>query len=131
MRSLLSLFIFTLTFTSCDNYQSSDNEGLKIKKKNLKEVAFPIKVGSYSFDECYKDRGFSGMISIPQAQSKTDWVIASENNKPAWCFADSIHQKGVLFNGYCLGNCKSRSFFIIGYHLSNLGSNGRAIINGF
>ena len=100
MRSLLSLFIFTLTFTSCDSYQSTDIEGLKIKKKNLKEVGFPIKVGSYSFDECYKDRMFSDMISIPQAQSKTDWVIASENNKPAWCFADSIHQIGVIFNGY-------------------------------
>lgn len=113
MRSLLSLFIFTLTFTSCDNYQSADNEGLKIKKKNLKEVAFPIKVGSYSFDECYKDRVFSGMISIPQAQSKTDWVIASENNKPAWCFADSIHQKGVLFNGYCLSEIANQDHFLL------------------
>ena len=113
MRRLLSLFIFTLTFTSCDFIQSSDNELLKIKKKNLKEVGFPIKVGSYSFDECYKDCVFPGMISIPQAQSKTDWVMASENNKPAWCFADSIHQKGVLFNGYCLSEIANQDHFLL------------------
>jgi hypothetical protein len=60
------------------------------------------------------------MISIPQAQSKSAWIMAAEMNKPAWCFADSIHQKGVLFNGYCLSQIEYQNHFLLSdttYHI--------------
>ena len=113
MRCLLSVFIFSLTFTSCKDTQSIDKEYLISKNKNREETVFPIRVGSFSFDDCYKECVLSGTTSIPQAQSKSAWVIAAENNKPAWCFVDSIHQKGVLFNGYCLSQIEYQNHFLL------------------
>jgi len=120
MRCLMSVFIFILTITSCKDNQSIDSQDLILKNKNLEEAVFPIRIGSFSFDGCYKEPVLSGMISIPQAQSKSAWIMAAEMNKPAWCFADSIHQKGVLFNGYCLSQIEYQNHFLLSdttYHI--------------
>ena len=116
----MSVFIFILTVTSCKDNQSIDSQDLIRKNKNLEEAVFPIRIGSFSFDGCYKERVLSGMISIPQAQSKSAWIMAAKMNKPAWCFADSIHQKGVLFNGYCLSQIEYQNHFLLSdttYHI--------------
>ena len=57
-----------------------------------------------SFAGLYEKNQLDGLKSIPQAQSKAEWILAAKNKIGAWCYVDTSNKLGILYNGYCLNN---------------------------
>ena len=104
MRCFAFLSILICIVTSCNNTESS-------KKQIVKNKIIPVKLGVglldvdvISFAGLYEKNQLDGLKSIPQAQSKAEWILAAKNKIGAWCYVDSSNKLGVLYNGYCLNN---------------------------
>ena len=104
MRCFAFLSILICIVTSCNNTES-------IKKQVVKNKIIPEKLGVgfldvdvISFAELYEKKQLDGLKSIPQAQSKAEWILAAKNKIGAWCYVDTSNKLGVLYNGYCLNN---------------------------
>ena len=104
MRCFAFLSILICIVTSCNNTESS-------KKQIVKNKIIPVKLGIglldvdvVSFAGLYEKNQLDGLKSIPQAQSKAEWILAAKNKIGAWCYVDSSNKLGVLYNGYCLNN---------------------------
>ena len=104
MRCFAFLSILICIVTSCNNTES-------IKKQVVKNKIIPEKldvgfldVDVISFAELYEKKQLDGLKSIPQAQSKAEWILAAKNKIGAWCYIDTSNKLGVLYNGYCLNN---------------------------
>ena len=104
MRCFAFLSILICIVTSCNNNES-------IKKQVVKNKIIPEKLGVgfldvdvISFAELYEKKQLDGLKSIPQAQSKAEWILAAKNKIGAWCYVDTSNKLGVLYNGYCLNN---------------------------
>ena len=104
MRCFAFLSILICIVTSCNNTES-------IKKQVVKNKIIPEKLGVgfldvdvISFAELYEKKQLDGLKSIPQAQSKAEWILAAKNKIGVWCYVDTSNKLGVLYNGYCLNN---------------------------
>ena len=104
MRCFAFLSILICIVTSCNNTQSP-------KKQIVKNKIIPVKLGIglldvdvISFAGLYEKNQLDGLKSIPQAQSKAEWILAAKNKIGAWCYVDTSNKLGVLCNGYCLNN---------------------------
>ena len=104
MRCFAFLSILICIVTSCNNTESS-------KKQIVKNKIIPVKLGVglldvdvISFAGLYEKNQLDGLKSIPQAQSKAEWILAAKNKIGAWCYVDTSNKLGVLYNGYCLNN---------------------------
>lgn len=104
MRCFAFLLILICIVTSCNNTES-------IKKQVVKNKIIPEKLGVgfldvdvISFAELYEKKQLDGLKSIPQAQSKAEWILAAKNKIGVWCYVDTSNKLGVLYNGYCLNN---------------------------
>ena len=94
----LSLFIFL----SCGDGDQSTSKNPKSDLSSV-EVPMPLFSEEVVFNDAFiTEKSFSNGDPILQAQSKVSWVKAAREEKPAWCYADSIKKQGVLYNGYCL-----------------------------
>ena len=104
MRCFAFLSILIFIVTSCNNTQSHKKQ--VIKNKIIPEtlgVGF-LDVDVISFVGLYEKNQLDGLKSIPQAQSKAEWILAAKNRIGAWCYVDTSNKLGVLYNGYCLNN---------------------------
>ena len=104
MRYFAFLFILICILTSCKNTESSKKQVLK--NKIIPEtlcVSF-LDIDVISFAGLYEKNQLDGLNSIPQAQSKAEWILAAKNRIGAWCYVDTSNKLGVLYNGYCLNN---------------------------
>ena len=104
MRCFAFLSILICIVTSCNNTES-------YKKQIVKNKIIPVKLGIglldvdvVSFAGLYEKKQLDGLKSIPQAQSKAEWILAAKNKIGAWCYVDTSNKLGVLYNGYCLNN---------------------------
>lgn len=105
--------MFTLTITSCVDTQDIDNVIVKNKKESVLTNELTLQIGPISFDKFYQTNKLYGARSISQAQSKVAWSKASKNKSAAWCYADSIGKKGVLYNGYALAAIEYQNNFLL------------------
>lgn len=104
MRYFAFLSILICIVTSCNNSESSKKQ--VIKKEIIPEtlgVGF-LDIDVISFAGLYEKNQLDGLNSIPQAQSKAEWILAAKNRIGAWCYVDTSNKLGVLYNGYCLNN---------------------------
>lgn len=104
MRCFAFLSILICIVTSCNNSESSKKQ--VIKKEIIPEtlgVGF-LDIDVISFAGLYEKNQLDGLNSIPQAQSKAEWILAAKNRIGAWCYVDTSNKLGVLYNGYCLNN---------------------------
>ena len=101
MRCFAFLSIIICIVTSCHNYESSKKQVVKNKiTPETLGVGF-LDVDVISFAELYEKKQLDGLKSIPQAQSKAEWILAAKNKIGAWCYVDTSNKLGVLYNG-CL-----------------------------
>ena len=104
MRCFAFLSILICIVTSCNNTESSKKQ--VIKKEIIPEILGVglLDVDVISFAGLYEKNQLDGLKSIPQAQSKAEWILAAKNKIGAWCYIDTSNKLGVLYNGYCLNN---------------------------
>ena len=104
MRCFAFLFVLICISTSCKNTESSKKQVVtnKVIPKIL-GVGF-LDVDVISFAGLYEKSQLDGLNSIPQAQSKAEWILAAKNKIGAWCYVDTLSKLGVLYNGFCLNN---------------------------
>jgi hypothetical protein len=104
MRCFAFLSILICIVTSCNNTDSSKKQ--VIKKEIIPEILGVglLDVDVISFAGLYEKKQLDGLKSIPQAQSKAEWILAAKNKIGAWCYVDTSNKLGVLYNGYCLNN---------------------------
>lgn len=94
---LIALFVF-----SCGADVANESKNKKITEVNA-EIPMPLYSDNMVFaDEFIIAKNFSNGDAILHAQSKADWTDAAENGIPAWCYIDTVHKQGVLYNGYCV-----------------------------
>jgi uncharacterized protein (TIGR02145 family) len=98
---------------SCPN---SDSPNDTIEKDNFEVV----KIGSQVWmSKNLEVTTFRNGDSIFHAQSKADWLYASENNIPAWCYyafeKNNGETYGKLYNWHAVSN--SRGLAPSGYHV--------------
>ena len=104
MRCFAFLSILICIVTSRNNTESSKKQ--VIKKEIIPEtlgIGF-LDIDVISFAGLYEKNQLDGLNSIPQAQSKAEWILAAKNRIGAWCYVDTSNKLGVLYNGYCLNN---------------------------
>ena len=63
-----------------------------------------LDIDTFSFVGLYEGNQMNGSNSIPQAQSKAEWILAAKNKIGAWCYIDTLDKLGVLYNGYSIAN---------------------------
>jgi hypothetical protein len=101
MRNVL-LFISVVLFVSCG---AEKTEKTREVPKSLKSVEKPLPISSEKFafeDEVITLQKFSNGDVILHAQSKDLWNKAAKEKTPAWCYVDTVHKFGVLYNGFCV-----------------------------
>ena len=113
MRCILSLFILFYIITSCNDTQYNEREGFKIKKTPLSLVADSLNIAGISFDGIFKKNQLAASNSIPQAQSKAEWILAAKNKRGVWCYIDTLNELGVLYNGYCIDKISLKNNFLL------------------
>lgn len=104
MRCFAFLSILICIVTSCNNTESSKKQIVKNKIVHVKLGVGLLDVDVISFAGLYEKNQLDGLKSIPQAQSKAEWILAAKNKIGAWCYIDTSNKLGVLYNGYCLNN---------------------------
>ena len=104
MRCFAFLSILICIVTSCNNNESIEKQVVKNKIIPEKLGVGFLDVDVISFAELYEKKQLDGLKSIPQAQSKAEWILAAKNKIGAWCYVDTSNKLGVLYNGYCLNN---------------------------
>lgn len=104
MRCFAFLSILICIVTSCNNTESSKKQIVKNKIVHVKLGVGLLDVDVISFAGLYEKNQLDGLKSIPQAQSKAEWILAAKNKIGAWCYVDTSNKLGVLYNGYCLNN---------------------------
>ena len=104
MRCFAFLSILICIVTSCNNTESSKKQIVKNKIVHVKLGIGLLDVDVISFAGLYEKNQLDGLKSIPQAQSKAEWILAAKNKIGVWCYVDTSNKLGVLYNGYCLNN---------------------------
>ena len=99
---LLYFGLIVFFSSSCGAEAANESENKKITKVKA-DLPVPLHSDDMVFaDEFVIAKKFSNGDNILHAQSKADWADAAKNGTPAWCYVDSIHKQGVLYNGYCI-----------------------------
>ena len=104
MRRFAFFSILMFIITSCD-YNEILNKQLVVN--DIIPVSLEVRtldIDAFSFVGLYEENQINGSNSIPQAQSKSEWILAAKNKIGAWCYVDTLNKLGVLYNGYCLNN---------------------------
>tara|TARA_B100000524_G_scaffold166110_1_gene84862 strand:- start:4574 stop:5164 length:591 start_codon:yes stop_codon:yes gene_type:complete len=104
MRRFVFLSILIFIITSCDYNEIPDKQ---VVVSDIIPVSLEVRtldIDTFSFVGLYEENQINGSNSIPQAQSKSEWILAAKNKIGAWCYVDTLNKLGVLYNGYCLNN---------------------------
>ena len=112
MRCFAFLSILIYIITSCNNNESIEKQTFSIKIERASLGLATLDIGRVSFAGLYEANQIKGSNSIPQAQSKSEWISAAENKIGAWCYIDSVNKRGLLFNGHCLKNSAFKNEFM-------------------
>jgi uncharacterized protein (TIGR02145 family) len=98
-RNSFSILLLLITLISC----KQDDSGKKIIEPNYK--TFKINKQIWMAENLNVDK-FRNGDTIPYARSETDWQLANEKKKPAFCYYqnDSANGKkyGKLYNWYAI-----------------------------
>ena len=96
--------IFMFIITSCEYNEITEKQ---VVVNHVIPVSLGVRtldIDTFSFVGLYEENQINGSNSIPQAQSKSEWILAAKNKIGVWCYVDSLNKSGVLYNGYCLNN---------------------------
>jgi len=104
MRCFAFLSILIYIITSCNNNESIEKQPFSIKIERASLGVATLDIGRVSFAGLYEANQIKGSNSIPQAQSKSEWISAAKNKIGAWCYIDTLDKLGVLYNGYSIAN---------------------------
>ena len=104
MRYFAFLSIYIFIITSCNYSESVEKQIISTDLKPVSLEVSTLDIAAFSFAGLYEENQMNGSNSIPQAQSKSEWILAAKNKIGAWCYVDTSNKLGVLYNGYCLNN---------------------------
>lgn len=104
MRYFAFLSISIFIITSCNYSESVEKQIISTDLKPVLLEVSTLDITAFSFAGFYEENQMNGSNSIPQAQSKSEWILAAKNKIGAWCYVDTSNKLGVLYNGYCLNN---------------------------
>ena len=104
MRYFAFLSISIFIITSCNYSESVEKQIISTDLKPVSLEVSTLDIAAFSFAGLYEENQMNGSNSIPQAQSKSEWILAAKNKIGAWCYVDTSNKLGVLYNGYCLNN---------------------------
>jgi len=104
MRYFAFLSISIFIITSCNYSESVEKQIISTDLKPVSLEVSTLDIAAFSFAGLYEENQMNGSNSIPQAQSKAEWILAAKNKIGAWCYVDTSNKLGVLYNGYCLNN---------------------------
>ena len=104
MRYFAFLSIYIFIITSCNYSESVEKQIISTYLKPVSLEVSTLDIAAFSFTGLYEENQMNGSNSIPQAQSKSEWILAAKNKIGAWCYVDTSNKLGVLYNGYCLTN---------------------------
>jgi len=104
MRSFAFLSIYIFIITSCNYSESVEKEFVSTYLIPESLEVSTLDIATFSFAGLYEENQMNGSNSIPQAQSKAEWILAAKNKIGAWCYIDTLDKLGVLYNGYSIAN---------------------------
>ena len=104
MRYFAFLSISIFIITSCNYSESVEKQIISTDLKPVSLEVSTLDIAAFSFASLYEENQMNGSNSIPQAQSKAEWILAAKNKIGAWCYIDTLDKLGVLYNGYSIAN---------------------------
>ena len=104
MRYFAFLSIYIFIITSCNYSESVEKQIISTDLKPVSLEVSTLDIAAFSFAGLYEENQMNGSNSIPQAQSKAEWILAAKNKIGAWCYIDTSDKLGVLYNGYSIAN---------------------------
>ena len=104
MRYFAFLSISIFIITSCNYRESVEKQIISTDLKPVSLEVSTLDIAAFSFAGLYEENQMNGSNSIPQAQSKAEWILAAKNKIGAWCYIDTLDKLGVLYNGYSIAN---------------------------
>ncbi len=110
MLKILSIFLFSITILK----QVSAQQYGSFKNSYDGKVYKTVKIGEqvWMAENLNTDRFRNGDI-IPEAKSKEEWIQASQNQQPAWCYYSNNNsignEYGKLYNWYAVNDPRGLS----------------------
>jgi hypothetical protein len=97
----LASFLILTSLFSCQNDKKSSGNVVESQQQSEFHTDFQTAQFETQFSEV---KCFMNGDSILHAQNATEWKIACNDKKPAWCYADEKNKNGLLYNYYALSD---------------------------